>query len=207
MYFSKKALTNGADTAIINLFAICCGRGIMPKIDDALLARAQSGDESALAALIARIMPIIRKNAVLCEAPGMEFDDFVQEGLIGLFHAVRGYRADAGKLFTAYAAICIRNAQRDAQRAALRKKHAPLNYSTVVNEQDALSPGPEDLAIENERYAAALHKLQTELSTMERRALIESLYGRTTAQIAQLLNAKPKAIENALARARRKMRG
>lgn len=84
-------------------------------------ARAQQGDENALAALIARMMPAIRKGAAECTAPGLDFDDAVQEGLIGLFHAVRGFDPAAGQTFTAYAAACIRHAQQDARRAALRK--------------------------------------------------------------------------------------
>ena len=101
----------------------------MPLLDQDLPARAQQGDENALAALIARMMPAIRKGAAECTAPGLDFDDAVQEGLIGLFHAVRGFDPAAGQTFTAYAAACIRHAQQDARRAALRKKHAPLNYS------------------------------------------------------------------------------
>ena len=83
----------------------------MPLLDQDLPARAQQGDENALAALIARMMPAIRKGAAECTAPGLDFDDAVQEGLIGLFHAVRGFDPAAGQTFTAYAAACIRHAQ------------------------------------------------------------------------------------------------
>ena len=69
----------------------------MPLLDQDLPARAQQGDENALAALIARMMPAIRKGAAECTAPGLDFDDAVQEGLIGLFHAVRGFDP-AGRL-------------------------------------------------------------------------------------------------------------
>ena len=83
----------------------------MPLLDQDLPARAQQGDENALAALIARMMPAIRKGAAECTAPGLDFDDAVQEGLIGLFHAVRGFDPAAGQTFTAYAAACIRHGQ------------------------------------------------------------------------------------------------
>ena len=105
----------------------------MPLLDQDLPARAQQGDENALAALIARMMPAIRKGAAECTAPGLDFDDAVQEGLIGLFHAVRGFDPAAGQTFTAYAAACIRHAQQDARRAALRKKHAPLHRRIIKN--------------------------------------------------------------------------
>ena len=84
----------------------------MPLLDQDLPARAQQGDENALAALIARMMPAIRKGAAECTAPGLDFDDAVQEGLIGLFHAVRGFDPAAGQTFTAYAAACIRTRSR-----------------------------------------------------------------------------------------------
>ena len=116
----------------------------MQKIDDALLVRAQQGDETALAALIARMMPAIRKGAAAFHAPGLDFEDAVQEGLIGLFQAVRGYQPASGTPFAAYAAACIRHAQQDAQRAALRKKHAPLNFSVPLPDAESIAqPGPE----------------------------------------------------------------
>ena len=139
----------------------------MPLLDQDLPARAQQGDENALAALIARMMPAIRKGAAECTAPGLDFDDAVQEGLIGLFHAVRGFDPAAGQTFTAYAAACIRHAQQDARRAALRKKHAPLNYSVplpTAEESTDTRPGPEEIAISGEQYADTMRRMQTELS-------------------------------------------
>ena len=81
----------------------------LPKsmIEAELPARAQQGDENALAALIARMMPAIRKGAADCTAPGLDFDDAVQEGLIGLFRAVREYDPAAGPTFAAFAAASM----------------------------------------------------------------------------------------------------
>ena len=180
----------------------------MQKIDDDLLARAQQGDEAALAALIARMMPAIRKGAASSLAPGLDFEDAVQVGLIGLFQAVRGYRADQGAPFAAYAAACIRHAQQDARRAALRKKHAPLNFSVPLPDAENIpQPGPEELAIAGERYAATLQRMQTDLSALERRALVASAHGQPVARTARELGVSPKTVANALARARRKLRG
>ena len=158
-----------------------------------------------LAALITAMMPAIRKGAAAVAAPGLDFDDAVQEGLIGLFHAVRSYRADKKVPFTAYAAACIANAQQDARRSATRKKHAPLNNSVPLPENSA-APGPEELAIANERCAAVLERINTQLSPLERGSLLASLEGHTAAQTAQLLHCTPKAVENALMRARKKLR-
>ena len=178
----------------------------MPQqMDDELLQQAQAGEESAIAALITAMMPAIRKGAAAVAAPGLDFDDAVQEGLIGLFHAVRSYRVDKKVPFTAYAAACIANAQQDARRSATRKKHAPLNNSVPLPENSA-APGPEELAIANERCAAVLERINTQLSPLERGSLLASLEGHTAAQTAQLLHCTPKAVENALMRARKKLR-
>ena len=178
----------------------------MPQqMDDELLQQAQAGEESAIAALITAMMPAIRKGAAAVAAPGLDFDDAVQEGLIGLFHAVRSYRADKKVPFTAYAAACIANAQQDARRSATRKKHAPLNNSVPLPENSA-APGPEELAIANERCAAVLERINTQLSPLERGSLLASLEGHTAAQTSQLLHCTPKAVDNALMRARKKLR-
>ena len=184
----------------------------LPKttIEQDLPVRAQQGDENALAALIARMMPAIRSGAAACTAPGLDFEDAVQEGLIGLFHAVRGFDAASGETFTAYAAASIRHAQQDARKAALRKKHAPLNYSVPLpdaEESTDTRPGPEEIASSGEQYADTMRRMQTELSVLERRVIMAELEGKTPAQTAQELGLPAKNVANALARARRKLRG
>ena len=114
----------------------------MQKITNDLLALAQNGDETAVAALIARMMPAIRKGAAAATAPGLDFEDAVQEGLIGLFEAMHRYDTAAGMAFASFAAACITHAQQDARRAALRKKHAPLNFSVPLPDAKELpQPG------------------------------------------------------------------
>lgn len=182
----------------------------MQKITNDLLALAQNGDETAVAALIARMMPAIRKGAAAATAPGLDFEDAVQEGLIGLFEAMHRYDTAAGMAFASFAAACIAHAQQDARRAALRKKHAPLNYSVplpAAEESSDTRPGPEELAIFGEQYADTLRRMQTELSALERTVLMAGLEGRTPAQTARELGLPAKNVANALARARRKLRG
>ena len=182
----------------------------MQPTEKSLYARAKAGDEAALAALIARMMPLIRRGAAACRAPGLEFDDAVQEGLIGLFDAVRSYDPAQGTRFAAYAGACILHAQRDARRRALRKKHAPLNFSVPLPDALPLTgslDGPEELAIAGEEYAAVLQRIRTGLSVLERRALLANLDGQSLARTARALDCSEKTVQNALARARRKLRG
>lgn len=177
----------------------------MQQGDQELLCRARAGEEGAIAALIARMMPAIRKGAACAVAPGLDFEDAVQEGLIGLFNAMRSYDAGKKTPFSAYAAACITHAQQDARRRATRKKHAPLNDSVPLPE-DSAAPGPEELAIASERYADVLERIDTRLSPFERSALLASLEGQSAARTARSLGCTPKAVENALARARKKLR-
>ena len=178
----------------------------MQQIDPALVARARSGDESALAALIVRLMPAIRRGAVRCTVPRLDFDDAVQEGLIGLFDAVRHYDAGMGAAFAPYAAACIRHAQQDAARASTRKKHTPLNTSVPLPE-DSATPGPEEQAIAGEAVDEVLLRIRTQLSPLERDVLLCTVNGLSLSETARLLGRDARAAENALARARRKLRG
>ena len=118
---------------------------------------------------------------------------------------LRRYDADRGAPFVPFAAACIRHAQQDARRAATRKKHAPLNDSVPLPEDEA-APGPEELAIASETFDRVVQRIRTLLSPLERAALLASLDGRSAADTARAMGCTPKAVENALARARRKLR-
>ena len=177
----------------------------MHNIDRRLLSQAQQGEETAMAAVIARMMPVIRKGAAANTAPGLDFEDAVQEGLIGLLRAVRSYRPDMEPGFEAYARASILNAQRTARRKAGRKKNSPLNQSVPLDEE-AEAPGPEQLMMEREAFSDTLGRLNRELSSLERRVLRLRLEGCRVGAIARRLDITTKAAENALCRARRKIK-
>ena len=177
----------------------------MHNIDRRLLSQAQQGEETAMAAVIARMMPVIRKGAAANTAPGLDFEDAVQEGLIGLLRAVRSYRPDMEPGFEAYARASILNAQRTARRKAGRKKNSPLNQSVPLDEE-AEAPGPEQLMMEREAFSDTLGRLNRELSSLERRVLRLRLEGCRVGSIARRLDITTKAAENALCRARRKIK-
>ncbi len=177
----------------------------MPKITLEVLQKAQNGDESAVACVLAHMMPLIRYKAANSICPGLEFDDAVQEGIIGLFGAIKGYSAEKQVPFEAYAAICIQNAIIAAQRAASRKKHGPLNQSVPLKDIH-VTPSPEELTIQYEQFQNTMGMIQTQLSPFERDVLSLFLDGYRYEQIAEALNRTPKAVENALVRLRRKLR-
>ena len=126
------------------------------------LARARAGQEAAVAAVLTHMMPLLRRAAARAVCPGLEFDDALQEGIIGLFGAIKTYHPGGSASFETYAAVCIRNAVTAARRAAGRKKNAPLNQSLPL-EDAAPAPGPEELAIRREAVENALVRLRRKL--------------------------------------------
>ena len=162
---------------------------------------ARDGSDAAVAALVAHFMPLVRRGARGCICPGLDFEDAVQEGLIGLLRAVRSYRPDMEPGFEAYARASILNAQRKAGR----KKNSPLNQSVPLDEE-AEAPGPEQLMMEREAFSDTLGRLNRELSSLERRVLRLRLEGCRVGAIARRLDITTKAAENALCRARRKIK-
>ena len=177
----------------------------MQHLDPALIEKAKTGDETALAALIARMMPAIRRGAAFCAGPGMEFEDAVQEGIIGLFRAIQTYDPGRGASFETYAGVCALNAQIAAARSARSKKHGPLNDSVPL-EENGLAESPEELAIAAERYQQIVREMEVRLSELERQVLALYLAGCSARQIGQRLGRDEKTAENAMGRVRRKLR-
>lgn len=175
-------------------------------IPTAQLAAAKAGNEAALAALIARFMPVVRRYARRAAGPGLDFEDAVQEGIIGLFAAIESWRPGQGAGFPTYATVCIRNAVATAQKAARRKKHAPLNQSVPIPDNESV-PGPEQRAIDAEQLQLVLQRARDSLSPLEKQVLRLYLDGYSYAEIAGRLNRSSKTVDNALARIRRKLSG
>ncbi len=171
----------------------------------AQVAAARRGGEAELAAIIARFMPVIRRAVRKNPAPWLDFDDAVQEGIIGLFHAIQTWREGQRASFQTYAAVCIQNAVISARRTAGRKKHAPLNHSVPIPEAHS-TPGPEEAAIATEEAHHTLEKARTMLTQLEKTVLQLTLDGYSHAQIAGKTGRSPKAVESTLARVRRKLR-
>lgn len=171
----------------------------------AQIEAARNGSEPDTAAIIARFMPTIRRISRRAVSPGLDFDDAVQEGIIGLFSAIQTWRPGASAAFPTYATVCIHNAILTAKRTAGRKKHTPLNQSVPYTENESI-PGPEEAADAREQVDITLQKARTLLSPMEKDVLRMTLDGASQKQIARKLGKSPKSVENALARARTKLR-
>lgn len=177
--------------------------------DEALILSARAGDESAVTELVARYLPMIRRRAARYFLPGMEAEDVVQEGLIGLLKAVRLYDGRQSA-FAAFASVCVASTMATAAKAALSQKSRPLSDYSPLEELDGVQRdpqvSPEEEIIIAEQMEELRGRIDTLLSGFEQQALTLYLSGHSYSEISQLLRTTSKAVDNALQRVRRKLR-
>jgi len=189
--------------------------------DVRLVLRARNGDDAALDALIRRYTGFVRLKASSYFLAGGESDDLIQEGLVGLYKAVRDFRVDKETSFRSFAELCITRQIITAIKAATRYKHQPLNgyvsFSQTPAGQDdgdctlgdALpGPGVDDPAvcvISTEELQSLVFALGSGLSPLEADALRLYMEGNSYEEMAELLGCDTKTIDNALQRVKRKV--
>lgn len=186
-----------------------------------LVLRARNGDSVAMDALIRRYTGFVRLKASSYFLAGGESDDLNQEGLIGLYKAVRDFRADKETSFRSFAELCITRQIITAIKTATRFKHAPLNTYVSFSQTpagqddgectlgDALpGPGVDDPAvcvISTQELQSLVFCLGTGLSPLESDALRLYLEGNSYEEMAEDLGCDTKTIDNALQRVKRKV--
>ena len=187
-----------------------------------LVIKARNGDGVAMDALIRRYTGFVRLKASSYFLAGGDGEDLVQEGLIGLYKAVRDFRPDKETSFRSFAELCVTRQIITAIKTATRFKHAPLNtyvsFSHTPAGQDADSdvtlgdalPGPSVdepsvCVISTEELQSLVFTLGTGLSELEADALKLYLEGNSYEQMAEELGCDTKTIDNALQRVKRKV--
>jgi RNA polymerase sporulation-specific sigma factor len=186
-----------------------------------LVVRARNGDQVALDALIRRYTGFVRLKASSYFLAGGDSEDLIQEGLIGLYKAVRDFRADKETSFRSFAELCITRQIITAIKTATRFKHAPLNTYVSFSQTpagqddgectlgDALpGPGVDDPAvcvISTQELQSLVFCLGTGLSPLESDALRYYLEGNSYEEMAELLGCDTKTIDHALQRVKRKV--
>ncbi|MFL5918889.1 MAG: RNA polymerase sporulation sigma factor SigH [Gaiellaceae bacterium] len=187
-----------------------------------LVLRARNGDGTALDVLIRRYTGFVRLKASSYFLAGGDSEDLVQEGLIGLYKAVRDFRADKETSFRSFAELCVTRQIITAIKTATRFKHAPLNtyvsFSHTPAGQDSDSevtlgdalpgPGVDDpsvCVISTEELQSLVFTLGSGLSQLEADALRLYLEGSSYEQMAEELGCDTKTIDNALQRVKRKI--
>jgi RNA polymerase sporulation-specific sigma factor len=184
--------------------------------------RARNGDQVALDQLIRRYTGFVRLKASSYFLAGGDSDDLVQEGLIGLYKAVRDFRPDKETSFRSFAELCVTRQIITAIKTATRYKHAPLNtyvsfsHTPAGQESDSectlgdALPGPgvdepSVCVISTEELQSLVFTLGTGLSKLEQDALKLYLEGSSYEEMAEDLGCDTKTIDNALQRVKRKI--
>ena len=189
--------------------------------DEQLAELSNNGNNEALDYLLKKYSVLVRKKARTYFLVGAEHEDIVQEGMVGLFKAVRSYNPKKQSGFRGFADLCITRQMITAIKSATRQKHTPLNtYISLdrplydeeyeVTLMDVLSgdkkiANPEDIIISNEQYRNMERSLINELSSFERNVLALYLQGKSYQDIGVILDKNYKSIDNALQRIKKKI--
>lgn len=185
-----------------------------------LVSRAKKGDDVALECLIERYKGLIHNRTKAYFLKGSDREDIIQEGLIGLYKAIKNYREDKAVSFRSFADMCITRQIITAVKAATRQKHIPLNSYVSLNKtiyEDeaerqlmdviALEPqgNPEEMVISEEGVMRLRSKIEQTLSTLELNVFRSYLQGRTYEEIAVYLDKSVKSVDNAMQRIKKKL--
>jgi RNA polymerase sporulation-specific sigma factor len=189
-------------------------------VDEEIINDAKAGDELALEFLINKYKSFVRAKARTYFLIGADREDIIQEGMIGLYKAIRDFRGDKLSSFRAFAELCITRQIITAIKTATRQKHIPLNSYISLNKpifdedsdrtlMDIISEesvsDPEEMMINREEFAGIEVKMGEILSSLEWEVLSQYLQGRSYQEIAVELNRHVKSIDNALQRVKRKL--
>ena len=192
------------------------------QLDDGyLIALAKTGSAPAYDAIVRRYYGFVRLKASSYFLAGGDSEDLVQEGLVGLYKAVRDYRTDRESSFRNFAELCITRQIITAVKTASRNKHTPLNRYVSFSATpagaaeseptlDEILPGPTahdpvNQAISSEELRALIACLSTVLSELESRVLGLYLDGHSYQDIGVKLGCEAKTVDNALQRVKRKV--
>ncbi|MEG6523912.1 RNA polymerase sporulation sigma factor SigH [Desulfotomaculum sp. 1211_IL3151] len=189
-------------------------------VDEDVVEFAREGDDAALEFLINKYKNFVRAKARSYFLIGADREDIIQEGMIGLYKAIRDFRMDKLSSFRAFAELCITRQIITAIKTATRQKHIPLNSYVSLNKPiydedsdrtllDVISGSkitdPEELIISREEFDDIEEKMGEILSSLEWKVLMSYLEGKSYQEIAEDLNRHVKSIDNALQRVKRKL--
>lgn len=188
--------------------------------DEELVDLAQNGDENAEEFLIRKYKDVVRSKAHLYFMVGADSEDIMQEGMIGIFKAIRSYNNGKQASFHTFAEICINRQIITAIKRAARLKHSPLNTSVSlskpISDEDPAKTLEETLSSNSNTDPEALLLLKEDMdfiegngtdifSDLELSVWNEFLKGKTYLEIAEITGKTPKAIDNAIQRTKRKL--
>lgn len=187
--------------------------------DEEVVILAQQGDGQALAYLLNKYKNFVRSKARSYFLIGADHEDIVQEGMIGLYKAIRDFQPARLASFRSFAELCVKRQIITAIKAATRQKHVPLNSYVSLNKPlydeesdrtlldviEGRVTNPEDLYISQEDLAHIQAQMDDLLSGLERQVLDAFMDGKSYQEIADMLGRHVKSIDNALQRVKRKL--
>lgn len=190
------------------------------KLDEEVVMEAKTGNNKAQEYLISKYENFVKAKAKSYFLIGADKEDIYQEGMIGLYKAIRDFNPEKSTSFKAFAEICVTRQIITAIKTATRQKHIPLNTYVSLNKPiyeeesertllDVLSgfkiSDPEELMISKEQMRFIEEKISEVLSGLERKVLTSYLDGKSYQEIACDLERHSKSIDNALQRVKRKL--
>lgn len=190
--------------------------------DEELMVRLREGESDITDFIMDKYKNLVKKKAQSMYILGADGEDLIQEGMIGLFKAVRDYDCGRDASFFTFAELCISRQMYTAIQAAGRQKHLPLNtyvsfYASSSNQEDSSNMdlvaaltgskmNPEELFIDKENLESLERMIEQELSEFEKQVLDLYLTGMSYTEISKVLNKDDKSTDNALQRIRGKIR-
>ena len=191
--------------------------------DEELIDQLREGDRQVMDYICDKYKNLVRSKAKSMYILGGDSEDLIQEGMIGLFKAVRDYDCGRDASFYTFADLCISRQMYTAVQASKRLKHSPLNSYVSLYERssegtdneeknliEALAArtqmSPEELFLDKERVEDLERAIETELSSFEKQVLDLNLTGMSYTQIAKVLGRDEKSTDNALQRLKSKIR-
>ena len=187
--------------------------------DEMLIHQCRLGDQAALDTIMNKYKPLVIKKARSMFLIGGETEDLIQEGMIGLFKAVRDFEMDKSVSFYTFSKLCIERQIYSAVTTAGRMKHSPLNGYISLSQTDDFERdehlrhlgdiflNPEEAFLDRERMDMIREELSKKLSPLESNVFKWFMEGYSYAQIAKVLGKKEKSIDNALHRIKSKLQG
>jgi RNA polymerase sporulation-specific sigma factor len=189
--------------------------------DEQLVLAAQNNDMSAVNTLMKRYRDFVGAKVKAYFLVGADKDDLFQEGMIGLYKAVRDFKSDRCPTFKAFAGVCVSRQIITAIKTANRQKHMPLNsyvsldknvyeddngdgaFINVIHEQ--YQNDPEEIVINRESMDTIEYRINKTLSKLELQVLVYYLRGMNYREISDLINKDVKSVDNAIQRIKRKL--
>ncbi|APM41157.1 RNA polymerase sporulation sigma factor SigH [Clostridium kluyveri] len=190
------------------------------KLDEEVVIQAKEGDVRAQEYMINKYENFVKSKAKSYFLIGADKEDIYQEGMIGLYKAIRDFKTDKLSSFKAFAELCVTRQIITAIKTATRQKHIPLNTYVSLNKPiydeesdrtllDVLSEAkvadPEELIISREELKHIHNEIGEVLSSLEMEVLMSYLDGKSYQEIACDLDRHAKSIDNALQRVKRKL--